>query len=867
MYGWLHDAIAGGAEVVTASRRLARELQLAYDRLHQARGTRAWCTAPVLSWNDWLAARLDAAEFSRQLPLRINHNASALLWERCLRERIDDGLSNFASLVRQAQDSWQRLNDWRIPLEKLSDYSRSYDQQLFLLTAGSYQRLLGQRDWIDNAGVAGAVTGLFEAHALPVPRALIVAGFDRLTPANEQLFQVLRDQGCDVREPAAGESERNIRLTSFPDAAAELRAVGSWARAQLSDNAALRIAIVRAGLETHADEVARLVREGLACGWQYGDEAHRSAVNISYGRRLADYPAVAVALLYLQWLRTGLTTREVSVLLRSRLSAAEDTAGRSRLELRLRRMPERCWTPSSLVAALRGPDHSEDSQRWLKSIEQLVAMRRRMPRSASPAEWAQQIDALLAAVAWPGDAVADSEEFQLLNRWRSLLNEFAALDLVVPKMTFAEAVRRISTLAAECVFQPQSAGALVDVLGALEAAGMEFDAVWISGLDANQWPPAGNPSVLIPRSLQREFGMTDATPGDTLGFARSVFDRLIASAGEVMLSWAESGQDTELVPSPLLDPYLGCDVGGVADPGWHAGSLQDSQRMGAVMQDPAPAIRADEIVAGGAYTVQRQVTEPFSAFAHGRLRVKELTAIETGLPAHLRGSLVHDALHALYADNPTLKVLQAWQDRELDERISAALDAAIRRHTLHADVKQQRLLQLEHARLERLLRRFIELERARPVFSVAGVETSIELERHGIRLDLRVDRIDRQADGALLVLDYKTGRPKNLLNRDGNPADLQLVVYASALGDRVAGLALVNIDSREITYKGAGSHFDKNPQQLAAWHKRLTAWEAQVDDALRAVATGDARINVLQTASEGRPLNILSRLEELRHEL
>ena len=490
MYGWLHDAIAGGAEVVTASRRLARELQLANDRLHQARGTRAWCTAPVLSWNDWLAARLDAAEFSRQLPLRINHNASALLWERCLRERIDDGLSNFASLVRQAQDSWQRLNDWRIPLEKLSDYSRSYDQQLFFLTAGSYQRLLGQRDWIDNAGVAGAVTGLFEAHALPVPRALIVAGFDRLTPANEQLFQVLRDQGCDVREPAAGQAERNIRLTSFPDAAAELRAVGSWARAQLSDNAALRIGIVRAGLETHADQVARLVREGLACGWQYGDEAHRSAVNISYGRRLADYPAVAVALLYLQWLRTGLTTREVSVLLRSRLSAAEDTAGRSRLELRLRRMPERCWTPSSLVAALRGPDHSEDSQRWLKSIEQLVAMRRRMPRSASPAEWAQQIDALLAAVTWPGDAVADSEEFQLLNRWRSLLNEFAALDLVVPKMTFAEAVRRISTLAAEWVegtskgyaVQPGSASFRWAAQGERRWAGPSSDMTAVMGI-------------------------------------------------------------------------------------------------------------------------------------------------------------------------------------------------------------------------------------------------------------------------------------------------------------------------------------------------------------------------------------------------
>ena len=45
------------------------------------------------------------------------------------------------------------------------------------------------------------------------------------------------------------------------------------------------------------------------------------------------------------------------------------------------------------------------------------------------------------------------------------------------------------------------------------------------------------------------------------------------------------------------------------------------------------------------------------------------------------------------------------------------------------------------------------------------------------------------------------GSPRNLLDKDGNPLDLQLVVYADALDDAIGGLALINIDSREMAAK------------------------------------------------------------------
>ena len=175
-----------------------------------------------------------------------------------------------------------------------------------------------------------------------------------------------------------------------------------------------------------------------------------------------------------------------------------------------------------------------------------------------------------------------------------------------------------------------------------------------------------------------------------------------------------------------------------------------------------------------------------------------------------------------------------------------------------------RLLGLERARLFRLLRSFVSAEIERPAYVVVDVEKCVDSAACGVRLKLRIDRIDRLADGSLLVIDYKTGRPKNLLNRDGDPLDLQLVVYADVLQETVGGLALINIDSRSISYKGTGGSVEWDVARQDEWPQRLDAWRGEVHRALREIAAGDVRINLLLTADAGRPLAILSRIEEIK---
>ena len=69
-------------------------------------------------------------------------------------------------------------------------------------------------------------------------------------------------------------------------------------------------------------------------GWQYGDDGRRAAVDVSYGKRLAEYPMIGVALLWLAWPQRGLESREVGLLLKSPFTGSAHADARHRLHAR-----------------------------------------------------------------------------------------------------------------------------------------------------------------------------------------------------------------------------------------------------------------------------------------------------------------------------------------------------------------------------------------------------------------------------------------------------------------------------------------------------------------------------------------------------
>ena len=859
MYDWLHDALDDTSCLVTANRRLARELQAAWGEIQLARGASAWRTPDILSWQRWISTLVEDTDSQADLPTRINAQQSQVLWERCLRKELGDDAAGLPALVRLARDAWQRLADARIPIREVAKAVQTEDQRLFAAAAGRYQAVLEHRNWVDDAGLAELALSLVQRRRTALQaRRYVFAGFDRIRPIVAALQGAVRTAGadCHVQEPVNFGAVPDI--FEFEHRDAELRAAGAWARKYLADRPQARIAIVTQGLEQSAVRDTRLVREGFVPGWQYGSGALRHAVNVSYGQRLNAYPAVAIALLALRWLVYDLRSSDVARLLQTPIIGNGEIAGRSRLELRLRALPDRAWSPSMVTSALRGKAADGDADDWLGRVAALGKRRRDLPKTASPAEWVILLDQALSAVGWPGPGSRDSDTFQLTNRWRELLNDFARLDLVTARMTARSAVTQLEIMAGEIIFQPESRHTSLQLMGPLEATGAEFDAVWIAGMTAAEWPPAGHPSALISRRLQIEHDMPDATPDDTRAWTERAFQRIAGGAATVVCSYPLLVDDVEQSASDLLGTF---EVGEAPeDPGWHATSLV--QHATTVRRpDDVPAIR-DERVFGGAGTVQQQLTEPFAAFVQGRLGARRLDLQATGIPALLRGNLVHDTMFRLYQDIVNGAALRALSDEELHARIAAAADGAMQRHVRNSDAVLRSLLLLERERLVDLVSAFVALDRGRGDFEVADLEGELAFEHRNLRLRLRYDRIDRFDDGSIAIIDYKTGRARQLVGSDGTVRQAQLFVYAMAANAPVAMLALGNIDSREAGYSGVGRGFTDE----AEWPAFLAAVEDDIRGACDRLLAGDVSLLASQGAASARPLNLLSRYTELRHE-
>src|SRR5712664_3798915 len=66
--------------------------------------------------------------------------------------------------------------------------------------------------------------------------------------------------------------------------------------------------------------------------------------------------------------------------------------------------------------------------------------------------------------------------------------------------------------------------------------------------------------------------------------------------------------------------------------------------------------------------------------------------------------------------------------------------------------------QRERERMAGVLRKWLDIERQREPFEVEQLELGRQAARHaGLEFSVRIDRVDRLADGARVLIDYKTG--------------------------------------------------------------------------------------------------------------
>ena len=738
----------------------------------------------------------------------LNSHQERLLWEQVVRgSQQGRGLLRAGAAARSAQQAWQLVHEWHLEKSQLQQQG-SDETRLYLEWQDALQQRCRREHLITAAELPALLAEALREDRLAVPRQVELAGFDSLNPVQEQLFDVLREQGCAVgmaQPTPAGEAQR----LALADPENELRMAASWAREFTTQHPETTVAVVSPALEERRNALQRIFSEVINPGALLPGHPQAPAFNLSLGQPLADFPLVAHLLMALRLcLNTPLELDAISTLLRSPFIGghAGEWDRRAQLDFRLREDGLPRITRARLLSRAQAAAEFSNAHApaLLERLADLSAQLEQLPAEDSPNAWAGHLLSLMACLGWPGDQVLDSHEYQQAERLRRAVSEFATLGRVQQRMRLPEVLRRLTQLCEETVFQAETQTSRIQVLGALEAAGMQFDAVWLLGMDDQTWPPSPSPNPLLPTRLQRELGMPHASSERELAFARHLTERLLACAPRMIVSHAMQDGDREQRPSPLTAALPLVDVDTLGIP-LHNELLDAALHTGPGDQLPPPqAVPPRESPPGGSWLLSAQSACPFRAVGKYRLRADPLPEPSYAPSPALLGKLVHDLLRRVWDE-----ITSAEQLRSLDD---AALLALVERHARDTladlgrqrpDVFTDRFVELEVQRLCELLLDWLDLEKQRALpFRVLHLEQSSTTRIGGLSLRLQADRVDRLDDGRLVIIDYKTG--ENAAARgwlEARPTDLQVPLYCVEAQQPAAAL-IARLHARSSLFRG-----------------------------------------------------------------
>ena len=521
---------------------------------------------------------------------------------------------------------------------------------------------------------------------------------------------------------------------------------------------------------------------------------------------------------------------QASRLVRSPFIAGADSemARRARLDADLRRIAPAKLGLGKLIALVEGAPVLR------QHLERLFAVPRL--ESASPHDCARHFTALLDAAGFPGERGLASGEFQARAKLNETLAEFAKLERVAPKMSFGRALGELRRLCADTLFQPESPDAPIQVLGVLESAGLEFDALWVSGLTDGVWPMHARPNPFIPPALQRKAQIPEASAEATLERCKRITHGWLDAASEVILSHPTREDDRELLASALISGVPG--LSGTPETktvARYRDAIFARRRVELVQDGKAPTL-ATKSPKGGTRILADQAACPFRAFARHRLNAEALEEPVEGLDARARGQLLHTLMKELWTE---LKGSEG-----LTGDAGPAIERAAKRAVAEAKLEEP-FAQLERARLAKLAWEWLEVERGRAPFTVAAMEDKRKLEVAGLTLNGRIDRMDALGSGGHALIDYKTGKPTPNDWMGERPDDPQLPLYALNAQEPISAVAFAKLRTGEMRYMGFSEREDLVPgvKRAKDWKALLEGWKKEIEALGQGFAAGDARVD------------------------
>jgi ATP-dependent helicase/nuclease subunit B len=854
-------ALQSNALILVPNNRLRNHLLRAFSLEQTAQ---AWLKPNIQSLSQWLESQWEALQ-NRGVSYSCVNIATPLqrqlLWEAAIKNSaLGAALLQPKPLAQQADSAFKNLELWQLSDSFSTDYFSDVKSNTaqFLTWSQEFKRALKLQNCVTRETSYALIAQAFSQGDVPKLDEIYLEGFDDLPPLMQAILEIATHNL--IRLPNQTAAQTQIARTQTDTTEAEIRAAALWSKAQLQQapETAL-IGIVVPNLGQCRDQVERIFTQTFEAHSLLPDSPRYTLpFNFSAGIPLGSTPLINSLFDVLALQDSDWPLEKLCNLLHSPFwgDESQEAVARAYLMNELRKLGRITINTSDLrhCASKLEERIPEFATLGLSNrFESVGNLLRRRFDNKTANEWLNVFDQILAAMNWPGIRRLDSQEYQQLNQWFEVRDQFAGIDNYSAPISYTQACRYLRELADKTPFQAQTSDSPIQILGALEAAGLQFSHMWVTGLSDNQWPPAPAPNPLLPLHLQREHNMPHASATRELEIAQGLTQRYKDSAAQVIFSSAHGDGDNELRPSALIRDIPLTSLADILDQqksdldNFYL-ALQQSAQLEIIHDANGPVLAEQEPQRGGSSIFKYQAACPFEAFVRLRLGANNPDEPVMGFNAAERGNLLHDSLAAIWRELKNSSALEKLDDSVLHILVSNITQEIIGKIQARNPRKFGKVYcELEQKRLTQLLCEWLTSERERPAFEVIAIEQEQDIAFAGLTLKLRIDRIDEFSNGDRLLIDYKTGNASAKSWQGERFTEPQLPLYAVTNTD-IAAISFAQINRKVQKWDGLGELHDTSLNQAGIkpaddWQMQLQEWQTQLQQLASDFIAGDARVD------------------------
>lgn len=734
-------------------------------------------TAPkIYPLHEWLLTywqnNLDAGYLTPKLML--NDKQTQLLWQKIITSTIEAPLlMQPIATATTAKQAWQIAQQWEIDWENpLFDYHE--DCKIWHQWANTLTTLYKKNQWTDQIHFLKDCLAAWRKQQplLPLPKEIWLIGFSQFKPYEKTLIDLWRTLGVNCQSIHLNEATESCAQLACDDLQTEWRYFAQWAKQQSHDQT---IGFIVPNLTQHQKALQHVLREYFPDSNTY---------HFSLGMPLHQYPLIQSALSALRLLQTEIAFHDLSQwLLSPYFTTSENLSARAQREARLR---ETC-----------GP--------YLPTIFE-HAKKIKSGQTHHPHEWSTLFQEHLQTLGWLKEVDLTEQEKNLLSHWQALLNNFASLSIVDYPLTLTEAIEQISTLAEQTILPTTNNFAPIQIMGMLEASGLVFDQLWISGWHHLAWPSKVAANPFLPLTLQQKAGVPHSGAEQELAFCQTLTQELCQSAKHIIVSYPQQVEAQSVKPSVLIQhlPEISWEALNISTTPTSLEKLyaQKPALLENFLDNTGPTLAQYTNKHHGSAIFKEQAACPFRAFVRLRLGGHSLPNVQAGFSARVRGEMIHAILEKLWRQLGTQAALQKLSADDLAELVEKICWTVLKQTSQrYENLFAKQFFTLEKQRLQTLALQWLHYEKERAPFVVVATEQKIETHFSKLDLKLRVDRIDQLNDGSHMIIDYKTSECQTHTWFGDRPDEPQLPLYYVVSALPVEQIAFAQLRADDIAFK------------------------------------------------------------------